>query len=78
MFRIRSYIRIFEIILQNRYGLLRLTVKIGSEDEILTLAPFHGDTVKIYKKVDGVYQTIYTYPYPMPFLHAIWKGEVGC
>lgn len=45
------------------------------EDELLTMSPFHGDTVHIYKKVDGKFQVIYTYEKPLPFLHAVWAGE---
>ena len=56
---------------------LMIDIDGDGEDEMLTLAPFHGETVTIFKKKDGVFKTIYTYPYPMPFLHAIWNGEVG-
>ena len=47
------------------------------EDELLTLSPFHGDTVRIYKKQEGKYQVIYTYEKPLPFLHAIWLDNIG-
>jgi hypothetical protein len=47
------------------------------EDELLTLSPFHGDTIRIFKKIDGKYQVIYTYEKPLPFLHAIWAGDLN-
>lgn len=46
------------------------------EQEILAITPFHGDTVKIYKKQEGSYEPVYTYDFPMEFAHAIWGGAV--
>lgn len=45
------------------------------EAELLTFAPFHGDTVSIYKKKDTGYQKVYEYPKKLPFLHAIYCGR---
>lgn len=44
------------------------------EDELLTLSPFHGETLSIYKKVQNQYKKIYTHPKSLEFLHAIWGG----
>ncbi|HCT91124.1 MAG TPA: hypothetical protein DF613_07065 [Lachnospiraceae bacterium] len=46
------------------------------EREILAITPFHGDTVKIYKKRENGYEPVYTYGFPMEFAHAIWGGTV--
>ncbi len=47
------------------------------KEELLTIAPFHGDSLKIYHlNEDGCYALIWTYPEKLPFLHAIWGGEI--
>ncbi len=46
------------------------------EVEMLVMTPFHGDTVKIYKKVDGVYTCIHTFDKDYEFAHAIWGTEM--
>ncbi len=46
------------------------------ELEMLVMTPFHGDTVKIYKKVDGVYTCIKTFEKPCEFSHAIWGDRI--
>ena len=45
-------------------------------EELCTIAPFHGDTVNIYRQKDGRYSLGYTYPEKLEFLHAIFGGEV--
>lgn len=44
------------------------------EDELLTFEGFHGDTAAVNKRIDGVWQIVYTIP--MHFSHAIWAGEL--
>ena len=46
------------------------------EEELLTIAPFHGDTVNIYEKKNGKFEIAYTYPEKLEFLHAIFGGDV--
>ncbi len=46
------------------------------EAELLTMAPFHGDTLSIYKKSDGQYKKIYENKEKLEFLHAIWSGSL--
>lgn len=46
------------------------------EMEMAVLSPFHGDTITFYKKKDGAYAPMYTYPEKADFLHAIWSGEL--
>lgn len=47
------------------------------ELEIVTISPFHGDDVAIYKKIDGNYKKVYDYPEKAEFAHAIWSGKLG-
>ncbi len=42
--------------------------------ELMTIEPFHGDRIKIYKKIEGEFTPVYTYPYEIDFAHAL----VGC
>jgi hypothetical protein len=46
------------------------------EDEMVAIAPFHGDELRIYKKIDGEYRVVYTHPAPVEFAHAIWGGNL--
>lgn len=46
------------------------------EPEMLTISPFHGDTVRILKKQNGQYRTVYTYEKPAEFAHGIWGGDI--
>lgn len=46
------------------------------EDELLTLSPFHGDTLRVYKKQNGVYTEVYRYEKPIEFAHAICAGRI--
>lgn len=47
------------------------------EEEICAIAPFHGADIKIYRKVNGKYEVVYTHPEKLPFLHAIFGGEIA-
>lgn len=40
-------------------------------DELMTIEAFHGNTMKIYKLIDGEYNEIYTYPYEIDFAHTL-------
>lgn len=44
------------------------------EKEMLVLSPFHGDTITIYKKKDGRYESVYEFEEKAEFLHAIYGG----
>lgn len=44
------------------------------EDEIMTIEAFHGDTIKIYKKIDNEYKEVYQYDNKIDFAHTL----VGC
>ena len=47
------------------------------ERELLTFAPFHGENLAIWKKTEAGFESVWRYPEPMPFLHAICHAEVG-
>ena len=54
--------------------------------ELLTLSPFHGDSLAIWHLRGESYELVYEHPEKLPFLHAICAGEpcgrpavfVGC
>ena len=46
------------------------------QPELLTISPFHGDTVEIWHIENGSYAPVYKYPQKLPFLHAICGGTV--
>lgn len=47
------------------------------ELEMLVMAPFHGDEIKIYKKQNGQYVCVWTFEQKYEFLHGIWGCEVN-
>lgn len=46
------------------------------EKEIITISPFHGENIRIYKKKSGKYEEVYRPDFTMPFSHSIWGGTV--
>lgn len=44
--------------------------------EMIAFAPFHGDSVEIYKKQNGDYKLNYKYPGNTEFAHAIYGGQL--
>lgn len=46
------------------------------QEELLTISPFHGDTICIWARDGGQWVPVYEYPGQLPFLHAIYGGEV--
>ncbi|MHC1749639.1 MAG: hypothetical protein AB9856_15315 [Cellulosilyticaceae bacterium] len=46
------------------------------EDELVTIQAFHGDRFLIYKKIEGTYKAIYSYPKKMDFGHVVWGGKL--
>ena len=47
------------------------------EEELFTMLPFHGDTIRIYKKCGNAYAAVYEYPEKLEFLHAISGGNIS-
>lgn len=46
------------------------------EKEIAAIAPFHGDRIRFYKKVDGVYNIVFEFDESREFLHSIYGGKL--
>ena len=44
------------------------------EKELATISPFHGDTIRFYKKTDGVFKVVYEFAEKRDFLHSIYGG----
>ena len=40
-------------------------------DELMTIEPFHGNTIKLYKKINGKYEVVYVYPHTIDFAHTL-------
>lgn len=45
------------------------------EYELITISPFHGATINIYKKINNKYEKIYIYD-KAEFAHAIYGGDI--
>lgn len=45
-------------------------------EEMITIEPFHGNSVKLYKEVNGKWEEIYEYKKPTNFAHAICSGKI--
>ncbi|MDD4698872.1 MAG: hypothetical protein PHV07_01270 [Oscillospiraceae bacterium] len=48
-----------------------LDIDCDGELELATISPFHGNTLAIYKKIDGSYKKVYQYPVIEDFYHVI-------
>lgn len=44
--------------------------------ELAVITPFHGETIRIYKKIEKEYERVYEYEKPAEFSHAIFGGMV--
>ncbi len=47
------------------------------QDELLTLSPFHGDTLRVYKEAAGGCEKVFEYEKKLEFAHAICKGRLN-
>lgn len=47
------------------------------EKELLVLAPFHGQSLTIYKQVNGQWEKVFDAPRPLEFLHALASGKLA-
>lgn len=68
--------RLEQLLAQGASDAVRLDLDGDGEPELLTISPFHGDTLQIWHKSGGGYASVYQYPEPLPFLHAICGGQV--
>ena len=46
------------------------------QEEVMTIEPFHGNVIKIYKKINGVYKDVYSYPYVIDFAHTLVGAKI--
>ncbi len=46
------------------------------EKEMLTLSPFHGDTLKVFKRKGTSYEKVFEYDKKLPFIHAICPAHI--
>ena len=44
------------------------------ENELLTLSPFHGDTLRVFKRTGAAYEKVFEYEKKIAFAHAICKA----
>ena len=54
-----------------------LDIDNDGEDELLTLSPFHGDTVAFYKKNRENFERVTVYKEKLEFLHAMYGGFIS-
>ncbi len=47
------------------------------EKELLTIGPFHGENLAVYKKNNGAFEKVWQYEKQIPFAHAICKAQLG-
>lgn len=45
--------------------------------ELITLSPFHGDRISIYRQVNGIFEKVYVCPRRTEFAHAIAAGRLS-
>ena len=45
------------------------------EKEMLTLSPFHGDTLKVFKQMGASFKKVFEYEKKLPFIHAICPAQ---
>lgn len=45
------------------------------EEELVTISPFHGENIYVYKKIDGKFKKVFSYDYA-EFAHAIYGGNI--
>lgn len=53
-----------------------LDIDMDGEPELCAISPFHGDTVRIYKKQQDSYEAIYQCDSLLPFCHGFYGGSV--
>lgn len=46
------------------------------QKELVSFSPFHGNRLRVYKKINGKYTLIKEFDEDIEFLHAIWSGQI--
>lgn len=66
-----------ELILQGNIGeIATIDIDGDGEQEIMTIEPFHGNKIKIYKKINSVYEVVYEYENKIDFAHTLVAGTL--
>lgn len=66
-----------ELIMQGNIGeIAAIDIDGDGEQEIMTIEPFHGTEIKIYKKLDGKYTQVYQYENEIDFAHTLVGGTL--
>lgn len=61
-----------ELIMEGHIGeIATVDIDNDGEDEIMTIEEFHGDTIQIYKKINGKYTKVWKYDNEIDFAHAL-------
>ncbi|MCH4285531.1 MULTISPECIES: hypothetical protein [Bacillota] len=67
-----------EFIMEGQIGeIATIDIDNDGEDEIMTIEAFHGDTIKIYKKIDGAYKEVYKYDNKIDFAHTLVGAKLA-
>lgn len=67
-----------EFILEGKIGeVAAIDIDSDGDVEIMTIEEFHGDTIKIYKKIEGKYQEVYRYANKIDFAHTLVGAKLG-
>jgi hypothetical protein len=53
-----------------------IDIDYDNELELITISPFHGKELNIYKFIDGKYQIVWTYQEETDFIHALASGTL--
>lgn len=62
----------FEKIMDGHIGEVALAdIDNDGKQEIMTIEPFHGNQIHVYKEINGKYDRVYTYPNEIDFAHAL-------
>ena len=58
-----------------------LDIDLDGKPEILSIEPFHGNAMHLYKEINGKYEIVYTVERPLEFAHAMYgttlRGEAA-
>ena len=67
-----------ELIMEGRIGeIATADIDGDGEDEIMTIEEFHGNTINIYKKIEGKYVKVWTYDNEIDFAHALAGAKIA-
>lgn len=53
-----------------------IDIDMDGEKEFMTIEPFHGDSIYIYKKINGKYERVYRYNNEINFAHSLIAGNL--